>query len=326
MNTIIANYLRNLQFGEMQEFGNMVVIPLLTYTNHSPDYLTLKEALDEKLLTVTEVNQTGSVPELLVSNQADQPVLILDGEELVGAKQNRIVNTTILLKKKSRTVIPVSCTEQGRWSYVSEKMYDSELVGSPTLRMKKAASVNVSLEHSGKFMSDQGAIWDEIHLLAAETKVHSPTQAMRDVFESKKSDLDGYVSAFPYVPDQQGLLVFINGEAAGCDILSQTFAYKVVHRKLVKSYALEALLQKEENTSKPTADKARNFLDQAMHCEEKKYKSIGLGWDYRYQSNTIVGSALVYRRKVIHAAFFAASEKDQANQIAGYRRRRGFRI
>jgi ARG and Rhodanese-Phosphatase-superfamily-associated Protein domain len=35
-------------------------------------------------------------------------VLILDGEELVGAKQNRIVNVTILVVTQSEIVIPVS--------------------------------------------------------------------------------------------------------------------------------------------------------------------------------------------------------------------------
>jgi len=46
-------------------------------------------------------------------------ILILDGEELVGAKQNRVVNTTLLIAAASSTVIPVSCVEQGRWDYDS---------------------------------------------------------------------------------------------------------------------------------------------------------------------------------------------------------------
>jgi len=57
------------------------------------------------------------VPELKVISQSDRPILLLDGEELVGAKQNRVLNTTILLREKAETNIQVSCVEQGRWSY-----------------------------------------------------------------------------------------------------------------------------------------------------------------------------------------------------------------
>lgn len=131
METLIADYLSKLEFGELQSFNNMGVIPLLTSINGSPKYLTLKEALEKKLLKVKEVDEGGSVPELRVINKAKVSVLLLDGEELVGAKQNRVVNTTILLKKESETVIPVSCTEQGRWSYVSEEFADSGTVLSP---------------------------------------------------------------------------------------------------------------------------------------------------------------------------------------------------
>ena len=71
--------------------------------------------LDRKLVEVTEVDAAGSVPELLVINRSKRAVLIIDGEEVVGAKQNRVVNTSLLLPAESTTKIPMSCTEAGRW-------------------------------------------------------------------------------------------------------------------------------------------------------------------------------------------------------------------
>ena len=43
---------------------------------------------------ITEVSEGGSVPELRVVNKGDARILVLDGEELRGAKQNRVLNTT----------------------------------------------------------------------------------------------------------------------------------------------------------------------------------------------------------------------------------------
>lgn len=54
------------------------------------------------------------MPELVVENPLAERVLLYDGEELVGAKQNRIVNVSVLVEAKSSLRIPVSCVEQGR--------------------------------------------------------------------------------------------------------------------------------------------------------------------------------------------------------------------
>ncbi len=326
METLIADYLSKLEFGELQSFHNMGVIPLLTSVNGSPKYLTLKEALQKKLLKVKEIDEDGSVPELKVINKAKVSVLLLDGEELVGAKQNRVVNTTILLKKESETVIPVSCTEQGRWSYVSEEFADSGTVLSPRMRMVKAASVNVSLNASRRYESDQMAVWDEIEDLSERAQARSATGAMRHVYESRTKDLEKYLETFKYLPHQKGLCVVINGETVGFDILSLENAYQALHPKLVKSYAMDAILEDKEKSKISSSGKTRAFIEKARRSKEKKYKSVGQGTDHRFEGKAILGSALIYRKKVIHMAFFKTTESSKTGRMSSYSRRREFRV
>ncbi len=326
MDPIVKKYLDSFELGEIQAFKNMGVIPILTSLNESSEYLTLKEALEKNVLKITEVSQSGSVPELKVSNSAEVAVLLLDGEELVGAKQNRVLNTTILLKEKSETVIPVSCTEQGRWSYVSDKFHDSGTVMSPKLRATKAQTVASSLETSREYRSDQGTVWDTIHKMSAEADVRSQTGAMKDVFEAKKKDLDSYLEAFKNNPKQKGMLVFLGGEVVGFDFISHEKAYTMLHEKLVKSYAMDAILEKAENAPAPDSAKAKAFLNEIEECSEKRYESVGKGHDYRFEGKLMVGSALVVEEKVIHLAFFRVTESEKAGAIAGLRRRKGFRI
>ena len=52
----------------------------------------------------------------------------MEWEELVGAKQNRIINATSLIANQTENTIPVSCVEQGRWAYLSEKFALGEKV------------------------------------------------------------------------------------------------------------------------------------------------------------------------------------------------------
>ncbi len=97
------------------------------------------------LITMTEVDQGGSVPELKLISKSGTPVLILEGEEVMGAKQNRIIVTTILVAEKGEVIIPVNCTERGRWSYNSPKFRDSGNISSFHLKREMKESVTDSL-------------------------------------------------------------------------------------------------------------------------------------------------------------------------------------
>src|SRR5512139_4130789 len=97
MDQIVVSFLSELELGELKNFNNMAIIPLFNSTNDSPQYLSLGEAMGKGLLNVTEVSQSATVQELKVVNKGDLPVLLLDSEELAGAKQNRVLNTKILI-------------------------------------------------------------------------------------------------------------------------------------------------------------------------------------------------------------------------------------
>lgn len=325
MDATIKKYLTSFKLGELQHFKNMGVLPLLTSLDDSPEYLTLKEALDKQVLTITEVSHEGSVPELKVINSAEIPILLLDGEEVVGAKQNRVLNTTILVKEKSELVIPVSCTEQGRWAYRDRDFSDSDTMMSTKLRRVKAQTVSDTLADSQEFHSDQSTVWTAIREISEEAGAQSETGAMKAVYEVKMDDLNDYLNAFPAVPDQKGLLAFIDGEVMGFDFVSRESAYGILHPKLVKSYAMDATLQKTKLTEAPDVTKAQEFISKTQKCEEKKYESVGKGWDYRFEGKMIVGSALKFEKKVIHMAFFVITESDKAGEMASSRRRTRFR-
>ncbi len=326
MDEIVKNLLSSLELGEEQHYQNMHLFPLFYSGNHSPEYLTLKEALEKNLLVITEVQQQGSVPELRVKNQSPFTILLLDGEELMGAKQNRILNTSILINEMSEIIIPVSCTEQGRWSYSSPQFMDSDLVAASRIRASKAKTVSASLKESKRFLSDQLKVWHTVKELAFESKVYSPTSAMRDIYTARENDISDYLKQFTHLEGQKGVLVFINGKVTGMDYLSFEPAFKNLYPKLMKSYVIDAMLMKKNGEKNDLRKMAENFLNQAKECSEKKYKSVGKGWDHRYEGKELVGSALVSDEKVIHLAFFRIDEDEKAGNMSSSSQRRQFRI
>ena len=99
-----------VRIGDPQRFQMLSVFPLFTGTDGGVDYLLSDEALQTEALVVTEVSESGSVPNLLVENKSDRRVLFLEGEELIGAKQNRILNTSVLIAAITfESAIPMRC-------------------------------------------------------------------------------------------------------------------------------------------------------------------------------------------------------------------------
>jgi hypothetical protein len=354
---MVNSTLLGLELGELQSFENLAVFPVRFSKNGGPEYITLKEALERGVFSMSEVSAGGSVPDLRVENKGDVGVLLLDGEELAGAKQNRILNTTIFVAPKTSIKVPVSCTEHGRWSYVSPEFRESGHMMAASLRRVNLADVSRNLAASLQFRSDQGRVWNGIAELHEEMGVESATGAMKAVFDAKQADLDSYLKHFPAVAGQKGLLIFINGQAAGLDFISREPAYGILHGKLVKSYAMEAMVAaqgarprrqerrgifgrpkkspeerpaEEEKAKWPTPDEAaaREFLKSAAACDEKAYESVGEGWSYRYTGKDVVGSALAVESTLIHAAFFrmSVSESEKAGPMADFGSRRRFRM
>jgi hypothetical protein len=85
-------------------------------------------------------------------------VFLLDGEELVGAKQNRVLNLSLMVAPQSKTEIPVSCVESGRWRMESHSFQAADRVQFARGRAQKMEQVSRSLCLGGEAMSDQAAV------------------------------------------------------------------------------------------------------------------------------------------------------------------------
>ncbi len=308
-----AQLVRELRLGERQAEGPLAVFPIFANGSEGagdddtaprrrrPRYITLRQALAEGRAVVTEVSEGGSVPELRVVNKGDARILVLDGEELRGAKQNRVLSTAILIDRFTTLVVPVSCTEQGRWSYASREFAESEILAERQVRYAMKTSVDAAVRSGAGVHADQGRVWSEVEALHGRQGTRSGTSAMRDSYEAKKNDLDRMLAAFPLVEGQTGVLVLHGARAVGLDLVSRTPQYAELHDKLLRSYAFEALVRGGEPGDRPVAEA---FLERIAALPGQRFKSPGLGWDVRFEGGGVLGSALVYRGHAVHAAFF----------------------
>lgn len=79
--------------------------------------------------------------------------------------------------------------------------------------------------------------------------------------------------------------------------------YKEYHDKIIESYILDAISKKGEEFNKELIDED-SFLNMIKKSEFESYDSVGLGVDYRIDTDNLSGSAVIYNNKVVSASFF----------------------
>jgi len=296
-----------------------------------PAYLMLVEALSLEGFKITEVSEGGSVPNLRVINETPHHVLLFDGEELKGAKQNRILNTTILIAAGTSLDVPVSCTERGRWSYDSPGFHASGSMAYAELRKRKSAAVMESLEVNQVHLSNQSEVWSEIEQLhfSAKTADSSKTRAMKDAYEHRQREIDEFTRDVPLSDGQCGLLAVIGDRVEGIDLLSLPEAYGKLHRRLVESHAMDFLVRKQGKSRKPLDPEApARFLAEAAKAHESQHPTPGLGRDHRLRFRYGHGAALRVDDTIVHLALFGSGGMGAPGHPSEPRllRRRGYQV
>ncbi len=301
----ISSFLKEGKLARKQSYKNLTLFPLLAPNGSKPDYLTLEQGLEQNLVHITEMDQDGSVPELKLLNKGKKNLLIVEGEELVGAKQNRIVNATFLVAGQTEMVIPVSCVEQGRWRYETNEFSHGRKMMHASLRRSHQADVKFSLKRGERYRSNQGKIWEDIEGKLDRMKVAAPTSALSDAYESYEGGLSDYLEKFRVIDWQLGAVFAINGEILGLECFGCSDTFAGFFDRLVKSYALDALdwLDSSKDDSVPP-EKARRLVNSVANSKGEKHPSIGMGETIAFESRSVSGAALAEGNHVYHLSAF----------------------
>lgn len=305
MDKTLTKTMERLEVEEPVGHGQLCLFPLTGGPSAEDGIALLDEALLSGTLRVEELDEGGSVPELRVVNEGAMPVLILEGDELIGAKQNRVVNSSVLAAADSELVLPVSCVERGRWSYRSRAFSSGDGTPHLSLRRLKSRTVHDSLRRGAGHESDQMAVWEEVQ---RKTRVHdapSPTDALQDARASIASDLAAFRVLADRMPEYaRGAVVALGGRPVLAEVLPGPRCFAKVFPRLLTGYAFEAL-EITEDGSAPAVSMVEGFLQSMSQARAEKHPAVGLGRDVRFECEGFSGYALVLEDGVVHAAAFA---------------------
>jgi hypothetical protein len=237
-------------------------------------YVTLDEALRAGSVVLRERGagsgqDRAEVNELEIENKSGEWLFLQAGDVIAGGKQDRTIAIDVAIAPGSAAQ-PISafCVEHGRWTAKS---------GSGM-----AFSSNTAIAGSGEMKKkiqgekSQSGVWAEVAAGSAKASAFvkadpshtagglSATGTFNAIVENREihAQRADYVNALlprlEQFRDATGLVVAINGEITAADIYGSSALFHQLARKLVESYALEALLARNETKApaKPPAKEA----------------------------------------------------------------------
>ena len=276
--------LPEVRVGDPIRHETLTVFPLFSPPSEEAiEYLLSDEAIEAGSVTVEEVSEGGSVPNLLVSNTGDCRVLFLEGEELKGAKQNRVLNTSVLVAARSKTLIPVSCVEQGRWRYRSKHFASGGSHSSPKLRVQIKGATSRSLKEGQGHASDQGAVWAEVGRQMHALGASSETAAMADTYERHQERLVEFRERLKYIAGASGLAVAVGPQVVVVDVFDRASTCRKVWDRLLSGVVMDALEADQPGKHAEPAD-VEGLLARLRDAAWAPAPAVGEGQEYRSES------------------------------------------
>lgn len=302
--------------------GGLTVFPLVADVSEPLPYELLLDALAAGTVRIGEVG-TGTVPSLLAHNRGASDVLILDGEQLVGARQNRLTNRSLLLAAGTKTEIPVSCMEQGRWHFTTDAFAPAPKARHAPAEVRRhareaEADVAASAGRVGRDAAAraQGAVWNQIHDYSAKLGARSETGAMDDAYARRDADIESWLTAFPLEPNQVGLLAFLHGAPLGLDAIGCPDLFGRLHERVLGGYVMDALAagsepdaSREKPETTPDEADALRFLAAVAAAGRAPSDTPGKG-AFRVLTGAAIGGELVDDAfgdpRIVHLSAFPA--------------------
>jgi hypothetical protein len=299
-----------LRVGAPDVHGPLAVFPLF---GPPPliEYVAFADGAARGLI-VKELEDGASVNDLVVINPTGVAVLLYEGEEVLGAQQNRTFDVSVLVAAGTSVRVPVSCVEQGRWDGTRhhEAFTPAPQAAYPSLRRLKNEAAHARVVAGMDARASQGAVWDEVAAKSSRLDVASSTGAMHDMYEHRRDRLRGFEASIGLHAGQTGALVALAGRMTVLDHVSRPEAFATLHGPLVQGYALDALEAGDAAGpgAAPSRDEADAFVSVLAATRVTQHDGVGLGRDTRFAADGLSGAGLVAGDELVQLTAFAGGD------------------
>ena len=294
----LVRFFGKIQPGAPVPLPSMSVVPLLL-ADEGPDAELLEEGIEAGHTSVSEVSDSGDVNSINVLHQGQRLLLLVDGEEITGAKQNRVVNASFLVPPGEPVVIPVSCVERGRWRYESRGFRSSGRTLSSSARGSKLSRVTRSVTSNGNYDADQGAVWRDVDQYLNATQTASSTAAFSDAAEQRQRAMEQWLEMLTPSGGQVGMAVVNGSSLVSLDLFGSSQLYRRAWKKIARGVLVE-IYDRQPGNGDPRAVVTRALASVSRSAVIRK-AAPGCGETLHGSSEGLVVGAVAHQGAVYHA-------------------------
>ena len=304
----LRGWLAGVTFGPSHTASGLEFVPLIGTATNEPAPLLMAEAIRAEHFDIGE-HGGGTVNTIVAVNRGKCDVLILEGESIVGAKQNRVVTMDVLMAAGTTVHVPVGCVERGRWDARFAKFESSDTVLEPGMRS------NTVSEMSSQRSVDQGRLWAQVGDKLKSAQVSSRTEAYHEFYATKSREVHAKVQALPTLPGQVGVMALADGRLVGLDAFAHERHWRVSGERFVSSYVIEAMSVSSDPRATNAGEAAmlRMTAQQwltAISCACQAVRpSAGLGVRLTLEDDGLVGAALWHKAMPAHLSAFGVASR-----------------
>ncbi len=300
----LCEVIQGTEVSEPIQVGMLQVAGLRWPMESGLGYALFDDAVAKGKLIVREISESGSVPEIELVNESDELILLMAGQVLAGAKQNRTLNVSMLAPPQRRSRVPVSCVEQGRWGYRSRRFGSSGKSSHSALRAMMSRQSSAAYRRQGKPRADQHEVWREVDRVLLKTGSSSRTASVLDAYAHVQKNVDEMIKSVHLPADCSGAAFAIGGKVVGVDLFDKPATFHRLLPTLLFAYAVDAMCC-PVTEPRVECEAIRSWLQAATEAAFEPYASPGVGRDVRIEGKSVIGAALCHDETVIHLELFA---------------------
>ncbi len=288
------------QIGTPSYYRNFKVYPLISKTPEKGfPFETLRSIASDAPVRVSEIDSSGTVSRVKIKNRSRKDILIPIGQSIIGAKQNRMVIESALIKKRSTAKIPVKCTEAGRWALRSEH-FSPDHTDAPFFLLRSVNRLKRAGTESGylKYRLQQD-IWRQIEVEREHERAYSPTGALKALVDKvKREEQEMNITLPERLQNQEGVIISKNGYILAMQIFRNSDIYAHHHEASIRSLCITGNAPLPEERIK-IEDWYWVLASGWRYCK----KAINKGNLHIFSADGYSGEVLEYDNRLIHATF-----------------------